>query len=102
LAGQGIFRGHGAPGKVVFLFPGQGSQYANMLRDLCNVERWWLNTFKEADEVMTPLLGRSLTSYIFAADDPVSMKEAEDALRNTVITQPAVLDRQCCPPAPVG
>jgi acyl transferase domain-containing protein len=31
LSAQGIFRGSGAaPGKVAFLFPGQGSQYTNM------------------------------------------------------------------------
>jgi malonyl CoA-acyl carrier protein transacylase len=91
LAGQGIFRGHGEPGKVVFLFPGQGSQYANMLRDLCAVEPLAADTFREADQVMTPILGRPLTSYIFVDEDPASLKEAEEALKNTVITQPAVL-----------
>jgi acyl transferase domain-containing protein len=31
LQAQGIFRGSGAkPGKIAFLFPGQGSQYINM------------------------------------------------------------------------
>ncbi len=34
LRGRGIFRGSGAPGKVAFLYTGQGSQYANMLADL--------------------------------------------------------------------
>jgi malonyl CoA-acyl carrier protein transacylase len=91
LAGQGIYRGHGEPGKVVFLFPGQGSQYANMLRDLCAVEPIAADTFREADQVMTPILGRPLTSYIFVDEDPTSLKEAEEALKNTVITQPAVL-----------
>jgi malonyl CoA-acyl carrier protein transacylase len=91
LAGQGIFRGHGEPGKVVFLFPGQGSQYANMLRDLCAVEPLAADTFREADQVMTPILGRPLTSYIFVDEAPASLKEAEEALKNTVITQPAVL-----------
>ena len=34
LVGRGIFRGSGAPGKVAFMYTGQGSQYANMLGDL--------------------------------------------------------------------
>jgi acyl transferase domain-containing protein len=38
---QGIYRGSGRPGKVAFLFPGQGSQYVNMLRDLRTIDRWW-------------------------------------------------------------
>lgn len=91
LAGQGIFRGRGLPGKVAFLFPGQGSQYPNMLRDLCAVEPITAETFREADEVMTPILGRSLTSYIFVDEDPASISAAEAALKQTAITQPAVL-----------
>ena len=49
-------------------------------------------TFAEADEVMTPLLGRPLTDVIFV--DPASperMADAEEELRRTEITQPAVL-----------
>ena len=62
-----------------------------MLRDLCAAEPLAAETFREADEVMTPILGRSLTSYIFVDEDPASISEAEAALKNTVITQPAVL-----------
>ena len=49
-------------------------------------------TFAEADVVMTPLLGRPLTDVIFV--DPASperMADAEEELRRTEITQPAVL-----------
>ena len=34
LRAQGVFLGRGAPGKVAFLYTGQGSQYVNMLGDL--------------------------------------------------------------------
>ena len=91
LAAHGVFRGSGAPGKVAFLFPGQGSQYVNMLKDLCEVEPIVADTFAEADRVMTPILGRSLTSFIYVDGDEASLAEAEKSLRNTEITQPAML-----------
>ncbi|HAL17456.1 MAG TPA: beta-ketoacyl synthase [Anaerolineaceae bacterium] len=91
MTAQGVFRGSGAPGKLAFLFPGQGSQYVNMLKDLCEVEPVVADTFKEADEIMTPILGRSLTSYIYVDGDEESIKRAEAALRDTAITQPAML-----------
>ncbi len=91
LTAQGVYRGDGAPGKLAFLFPGQGSQYVNMLKDLCEVEPVVADTFKEADEIMTPILGRSLTSFIYVDGDEESLKRAEAALRDTAITQPAML-----------
>src|SRR5574340_863200 len=91
LTAQGVYRGSGEPGKLAFLFPGQGSQYVNMLKDLCEVEPVVADTFKEADEIMTPILGRPLTSYIYVEGDEESLKKAEGALRDTAITQPAML-----------
>ena len=91
LTAQGVYRGSGPAGKVAFMFPGQGSQYVNMLKDLCEVEPLAANTFKEADAIMTPILGRPLTSYIYVDGDEESLKQAENALRDTAITQPAML-----------
>jgi polyketide-type polyunsaturated fatty acid synthase PfaA len=91
LTAQGVYRGRGTPGKVAFLFPGQGSQYVNMLKDLCEVEPVVADTFKEADAIMAPVLGRSLTSYIYVDGDEESLKGAEASLRDTAITQPAML-----------
>jgi malonyl CoA-acyl carrier protein transacylase len=97
LASQGIYRGRGKPGKVAFLFPGQGSQYVNMLRELYDLDPIVAQTFQEADEVMTPLLGQPLTSYVFVdgpdsgPPDKETLAAAEDKLRDTTITQPAVL-----------
>jgi len=88
---KGVYRGRGTPGRLAFLFPGQGSQYINMLRDLLEVEPIVAETFREADAVMTPILGRPLTSYIFVEGDAASIEKAEDALRDTTITQPAIL-----------
>jgi malonyl CoA-acyl carrier protein transacylase len=93
LASQGVYRGSGEPsGKVAFMFPGQGAQYVNMLRELCDLDPIVAETFQEADEVMTPLLDRPLTEYVFCdSEDKADIKAAEAKLRDTTITQPAVL-----------
>lgn len=92
LEGRGVYRGRGAPGKVAFLFSGQGAQYVNMLRELRDVDPLVAQTFAEADVVMTPVLGRPLSEYIFSdSDDKAVLGAAEEALRDTRITQPAVL-----------
>lgn len=91
LVAHGVFHGSGEVGKVAFLFPGQGSQYVNMLKDLCAVEPLAADTFAEADRIMTPILGKPLTSFIYVDGDEAAVAEAEKALRNTEITQPAML-----------
>ena len=92
LRAQGIFRGHGPAPKVAFLYTGQGSQYANMLQPLRAMEPIVAETFAEADRVMTPLLGKPLSEFIFVdSTDANAVAKAEDDLRQTAITQPAVL-----------
>ncbi len=89
---QGIFRGHGPAPKVAFLYTGQGSQYANMLQVLSAAEPIVRETFAEADRVMTPLLGKPLTEFIFVdPNDAKAVAKAEEDLRQTEITQPTVL-----------
>ena len=51
---QGVFVGRGPAPKVAFLYTGQGSQYVNMLDGLRATEPIVAETFREADEVMTP------------------------------------------------
>lgn len=92
LRSQGIFRGKGPAPKVAFLYTGQGSQYVNMLRPLCDAEPIISETFAEADRVMTPLLGKPLSKFIFVDQaDASAVAKAEEDLRQTAITQPAVL-----------
>ncbi len=92
LRAQGIFRGSEAPAKVAFLYPGQGSQYVNMLAPLRKIEPIVADTFDEADRVMTPILGKPLSEFIFVdSADANAVAKAEEDLRQTAITQPAVL-----------
>ncbi len=92
LRAQGIFRGSGPAPKVAFLYTGQGSQYVNMLSALRSSEPVVQETFAEADRVMTPLLGRPLSQYIFVDPaDAAAVAQAEEDLKQTAVTQPAVL-----------
>jgi acyl transferase domain-containing protein len=85
---QGIFRGSGdPPGKIAFLFPGQGSQYVNMGRELAELSPVVAGVFAEADEVMTPILGQPLTDYIFVdPEDSSAINQAQFGLMQTEIT----------------
>ena len=87
LGAQGVFRGRGKAGKVAFLFPGQGSQYVGMLRELYEHEPVVRATFDQADEIMRPILGRNLSDFVFTEDTPASRA----ALQDTTVCQPAML-----------
>jgi acyl transferase domain-containing protein/acyl carrier protein len=89
---QGIFRGSGPAPKLAFLYTGQGSQYPNMLRELREREPVVRETFAEADRAMAAHLERPLSEYIFAdPEDEEALERANQDLRQTEITQPAVL-----------
>jgi len=66
-------------GKVAFLFPGQGSQYSGMGRDLANSFPAARAVFDEADRS----LGFSISDLCFVG--------SEEALKLTENTQPAIL-----------
>ncbi|MGB0651660.1 MAG: SDR family NAD(P)-dependent oxidoreductase [Thermoplasmatota archaeon] len=91
---QGVFLGRGKPeGKVAFLFPGQGTQYVNMGRDLAAKYQVVADTFAEADEILFDELGGiKLTDILWPSPDTPENREASEAnLRLTEFTQPAVL-----------
>ncbi|MCB0282200.1 MAG: SDR family NAD(P)-dependent oxidoreductase [Calditrichaeota bacterium] len=91
LQGKGVYLGKGPKPKVAFLYPGQGSQYVNMLKDLRDTDPVAAQCFKDADNTMTPLLGKPLSDYIFVDDHQKALDQAEEDLKQTEITQPAVL-----------
>lgn len=80
---RGRMSGHAHP-EVVFLFTGQGSQYAGMGAALYKVEPAFRLAMDECERLARPLLGRSLLDIILGrADDP-------DLVDDTTYTQPAL------------
>ncbi|MFA6578616.1 MAG: SDR family NAD(P)-dependent oxidoreductase [Elusimicrobiota bacterium] len=78
--------------KIAFMFPGQGLQYVDMLRDMAAKYAVVAETFREADEVMTPRIGK-LTDILFSkpGESAEALAERQERMRQTEVTQPAVL-----------
>ena len=74
--------------KLVFLFPGQGSQHANMARELVDTEPVFREHFERCCSLASAHLGRDLRALILpaAGDEDV----ANAALAQTNSTQPAL------------
>jgi acyl transferase domain-containing protein len=67
---------------AVFLFPGQGAQYAGMARGLWEREPVFREALDRCAELLRPQLGLDLREAIFADD--------ADRLKQTALTQPAL------------
>jgi acyl transferase domain-containing protein/NADPH:quinone reductase-like Zn-dependent oxidoreductase/acyl carrier protein len=81
----GLLRGAGAdaPPKTAWLFPGQGSQFAGMARELFETEPVFAETVTRCADAVAEVLERPLLDVIFDAN-------SEDRLRQTEYAQPAL------------
>jgi len=73
---------------VVFMFSGQGSQYVNMASELYPLEPMFREWMDYGAELLRPELNLDLREVIDPDQD--RMTEAEERLRQTEITQPAL------------
>ena len=73
--------------EVVFMFPGQGSQYINMGLNLYQREPVFRAAVDRCAEILKPLLGQDLRDIIYPLNEDDT---AATTLRQTVYTQPAL------------
>ncbi|MBT3955439.1 MAG: SDR family oxidoreductase [Elusimicrobiaceae bacterium] len=79
--------------KVGFIFPGQGSQYVDMMKDLASKYKIVQDTFDEADRILKEAIDTTLTEVIWSlpGESKEKLEERENAIKQTQMTQPAVL-----------
>lgn len=73
---------------VVFMFPGQGSQYVNMAREIYETEAVFKEQVDYCSEFLQPLLGLDLRHILYPNEQNID--EASQQLQQTAISQPAI------------
>lgn len=74
--------------EVVFLFPGQASQYANMGLDLYRSNPVFKKNLDRCADILEPIMGVDIRELMYP--QPGHEEEATEQLQNTVYTQPAI------------
>lgn len=72
---------------IVFMFPGQGSQYVNMGKELYLNEPVYKNSVDQCAEILLAEIGEDIREVIFNEEDS---EQAAEKLKNTYYTQPAI------------
>jgi acyl transferase domain-containing protein/acyl carrier protein len=75
--------------RVAFVFPGQGSQYIGMAKDIYDVEPSFRNTVDRCSELLKEMIGTDLRELLFGRRAQGAAR-AQDALDHTSVAQPAL------------
>lgn len=81
-------RSSAAKRDVVFMFPGQGSQYVRMGQNLYEHSEVFRTHLDACAEILQPLLGRDMRDVLFPPKG--DEESAKEILKNTQFTQPAL------------
>jgi acyl transferase domain-containing protein/thioesterase domain-containing protein len=73
---------------IVFMFPGQGSQYPGMARELYEAEPIFRGVLDSCTEILSPILELDLRRIIFAEKD--RLEDGAPRINQTAIAQPAL------------
>jgi amino acid adenylation domain-containing protein len=74
--------------EVYFLFPGQGSQYPNMGREIYETEPIFRGAVDRCAEILRPHLGADLRKLLYPPDG--ASDEAKRRVTDTIVAQPAI------------
>ncbi|MEM9942235.1 MAG: aminotransferase class III-fold pyridoxal phosphate-dependent enzyme [Planctomycetota bacterium] len=86
---QSFFERKSTAGRpLIFMFPGQGSQYVNMGQNLYEQSSVFKANLDQCSEILTPLLGQDLRTILYP--EPGHEESAQQILKNTRFTQPAL------------
>ena len=74
--------------EVYFLFPGQGSQHANMAREIYDTEPVFREAVDRCAKILMPHLGADLRTLLYPPDG--ATEEAKRRVTETIVAQPAI------------
>ncbi|WP_138506148.1 type I polyketide synthase [Nostoc sp. PA-18-2419] len=73
---------------VVFMFPGQGSQYVNMVREIYETQTVFREQVDYCSEIIKPLLELDLRHILYPSEE--KLDQASQQLQQTAFAQPAI------------
>lgn len=81
-------KGQATPRQLAMMFPGQGTQYVGMSRDLYTTEPAYRDALDECASLLEPHLGLDIRDLLFPTN--ADADEAQARLRETQFSQPAL------------